>query len=93
MDIVGALFRGQAPETLGSYTTMVTYVLDLGIIVPVAFLSGGLLLRRAPLGYLLAAPMLILSALIGIVVIAQTISQVLAGIHCGPVSRVDREYG
>jgi hypothetical protein len=41
--IVPPLAQGQAPQGLESTTTLVIQVLDLGIIVPVAFLSGILL--------------------------------------------------
>jgi hypothetical protein len=80
VEIVGALARGAVPPGLASYTTDVTAVLDLGVIAPAAFLAGVLLLRRAPLGYLLAASLMILNALIGLVVVAQTVMQSLAGI-------------
>jgi hypothetical protein len=80
IDIVGALAQGQAPAGLASYTTEVTSVLDLGIIAPTAFLTSAMLLRRAPLGYLLAAIILILLAIIGMVVVGQTVAQTLAGI-------------
>lgn len=80
-EIIGPLTQGQVPaEALGPYTTMVTHAVDMGIIAPTAFLTGVYLLRRVPIGYLLAAPMLILCTLIGAVVIAQTIFQALAGI-------------
>jgi hypothetical protein len=80
VDIVGGLARGQAPAGLASYTTEVTYVLDLGIIAPAAFLAGILLYHRTGLGYLLASIMLILLAIIGMVVVGQTVAQTLAGI-------------
>ena len=80
VDIIAALARGQAPAGLASYTTEVTYVIDLGIIAPAAFLGGILLYRRSGLGYLLASIMLILLAIIGMVVVGQTVAQTLAGI-------------
>lgn len=79
-ELVNALFQKQVPPLLGSYTTMFTHALDLGLIVPVVYLTGVLLLRRAPLGYLLAFVMLALLALIGLVVVAQTVVQLQVGI-------------
>jgi len=79
-EILGPLLQGQAPETLESYTTMFTHALDIAILTPAAILTGIYLLKRHPVGYLLAVPMLILCTLIGIVVIAQTVMQTLAGI-------------
>jgi hypothetical protein len=55
-------------------------VLDLGVVAPTAFLASVLLIRRAPLGYLLASIILVLLAIIGVVVAAQTLAQTLAGI-------------
>ncbi len=85
IDIVPALLQGDVPATLGSYTTIITYVLDLGIITPAAVLAGVLLLRRAPWGYRLAASLLVLNLMIGLAVIAQTVSQLLAGYAFTPV--------
>jgi hypothetical protein len=83
-DVIGSLAQGKAPELLATYTTPVTYVLDLGVIVPVVFLSGVLVLRRAPLGYLLALIMLVLLAVTGLAVIGQTVAQINARIVFGP---------
>lgn len=79
-ELIEPLMTGQAPANLGPYTTMFTHGFDLAIITPAAVLTGIFLLQRKSLGYLLAAPILILCTLIGIVVIAQTISQTLEGI-------------
>jgi hypothetical protein len=79
-ELVGPIMSGEAPELLGPYTTMFTHGFDSAVITPAAVLTGIFLLQRKPLGYLLAAPILLLCTLIGVVVIAQTISQALAGI-------------
>ncbi len=80
IDIITGLVQGQAPLAVASYTTDITAVIDIGIIPPAAYLAGICLLRRAPLGYLLAPVLLTLNACIGAVVIAQTIAQSMAGI-------------
>jgi hypothetical protein len=54
--------------------------LHLAVIVPATVLTDILLLQRKPLGCLLAAPLLILISLVGVVVLAQTVSQTLAGL-------------
>lgn len=78
--ILPALSRGEPPGELGNYTTLVTHALDLGILMPVSVLAGFLLLRRAPLGYLLAFNVLILGIfVVGLSVPAATVSQLLAG--------------
>jgi hypothetical protein len=78
-ELVGPLMTGQAPANLGPYTTMFTHGFDSAVITPACVITGIYLLKRKPLGYLLAAPLLILCTLIGVVVIGQTISQTLAG--------------
>lgn len=80
IEIIGSLIAGHAPESLASYTTDVTAVLDVGIIAPLAFLTSVLLVRRLPLGLLLAPVLLILNATIGVIVVSQTVAQALAGI-------------
>jgi hypothetical protein len=79
-EILVPLFQGIYPTGLDSYTTEITYVIDLGIIPPVCYLTGIMVLRRVPQGYLLASLMIILNAFIGLVVISQTIFQYLAEI-------------
>lgn len=79
-ELVGPLLHGEAPELLGPYTTLFTHGLDSAVITPATVITGILLLQRKPLGYLLAAPVLILCTMNGIVVLAQTASQTLAGI-------------
>ena len=79
-ELIGPLLTGQAPANLGPYTTMFTHGFDSAVITPAAVITGVYLLKRKPLGYLFAPSILILCSLIGVVVIAQTISQAIAGI-------------
>jgi len=79
-ELIGPLTTAQAPTNLGPYTTMFTHGFDSAVITPATVITGIYLLRRKPLGILLAAPLLILCTLIGVVVIAQTVSQASAGI-------------
>ncbi|NTW04447.1 MAG: hypothetical protein HGA19_24820 [Oscillochloris sp.] len=78
--LLSALLQGQPPALLGSSTTMVTDALDLGIITPATIMAGVLILRRAPLGYLIACSLLVLEMLLAPLIAAQTVSQVLAGV-------------
>jgi hypothetical protein len=78
--LLSALFQAQPPDLLGSSTTMVTDALDLGIITPATIIAGILILRRAPLGYLIACTLLVLEMLLAPMIAAQMISQVLAGV-------------
>lgn len=83
-DAVTALIEKHVPAALGTHTTVVTYMLDVGIIAPAALLAGILLLRRRPLGYLLSAILTIMLALVGVMVIGQTIMQYNAGLQFSP---------
>lgn len=83
-DMLPAMQKGSVPATLASYTTIFTYAFDLAVITPATVLTGLLLLRQIPLGYLLAPVLLILCTLVGIVVIAQTIFQIGAGVTFSP---------
>ena len=51
-DIISALAQAQPPVALLSNTTVVTYVIDLSITIPVTLLSAIFYFRRAPVGYL-----------------------------------------
>ncbi len=84
IDPILALTQGGVPGMLDSYTTVVTYVLDMGLIAPAVILTGILLRRHEPLAYPLAAALLILNSLIGLVVIGQTILQMWMGVFLTP---------
>lgn len=57
--IAPTIFEGKVPEGLEHYTTLVIQGMDLGIIVPAAFLSGILLIKRKSFGYLLSSIIII----------------------------------
>jgi hypothetical protein len=78
-ELIGPIMNGTAPANLGAYTTMFTHGFDSAVITPATVLTGLYLLRRKALGYVLAGPLLILCALIGVTVISQTTAQTLAG--------------
>lgn len=78
--LVAALLRGGPPDRLDSYTTMVTYALDLAIITPATFLCAILVLQNNPLGYVIAAPLLTLIVLLAPQIILSTLFQRAAGV-------------
>jgi hypothetical protein len=49
---------------MDSYTTMVTYALDLAIITPATIICAFLIMRSDPLGYVIASPLLTLVVLL-----------------------------
>lgn len=67
------------PDKMDSYTTMVTYALDLAIITPAAFLSALLILRGKPLGYAISFPLLTLIVLFSPQIILSTVFQKFVG--------------
>ena len=78
-----------APDTLPALentTSMFIQVMDLGIIVPVCVLSGILLLRRHPWGYLLASVGLTKFLTLGIAVSLMGLNMARVGV---PVSAVE----
>lgn len=80
LDSLPSLLAGQAPSTLMHYTTVTTHVIDLGLLSPAMILTGVLLLRRSPLGYLLAAVLLIFSLVINVQLAVMGLMQYLGGL-------------
>jgi hypothetical protein len=78
-ELLPALAQGEAPASIASYTTDVTALLDLGIILPAGILGGVLLWRRRPLGMLLSCVLLTLLTLTGLIVAGQTAMMALEG--------------
>jgi hypothetical protein len=78
---ITALLTGEPPESLRTWNTLVTNALDLAVIVPLLALAAWLILRRDPLGYLIAFPLLVLEAFLAPMIVAQTLSQFSAGVE------------
>lgn len=77
---IAPTFRGQAPEGIEHYTTLPIQALDLGIIVPSAFISGYSLLKGEKTGYLLT-PILIIKGITMLLAIdAMMISMVISNV-------------
>lgn len=83
-DLVPALLAGTAPAALGASTTLVTYAIDLGVIVPATIVAAVLLRRGAPLGTLLGVVLLVIQAVVGVVVAGQTVVGFLVGVDLPP---------
>jgi hypothetical protein len=83
--IVPALVSSTTPAGLESYSTLFVQAGDLGLVVPLAVLTGVLLLTRHPVGYLLAGVVLVKGATLGLALMAMSISMVVAGVAISPV--------
>jgi hypothetical protein len=81
LPLVTALLNGEPPSRMDTYTTEVTFALDLALILPACLITARLLLRRAPLGYVVAVALLGIIVLLGPNFVAQTISQLRAGVE------------
>ena len=78
--LLGVVVRGDAPKYLDTYTTTVTDVLDLGVLVPTLVVSAVLILRRVALGYLLAIVLLVLLLFVAATIVVGTLVQVAADV-------------
>ena len=65
LSILPALLQSKAPSEAYFYTTFMTGIVDIGIVAPALIVAGVLILRRAPLGYLLASTMLVFTCILG----------------------------
>lgn len=82
--IVPPLLQGQTPP-LDNNTTLVIQTLDLGLITPLAFLAGILLLRRSAWGYLLASVTVMKLLTMGTAVSVMGVNMALHGVPVSPV--------
>lgn len=79
-DITSALLAKRSLSLIEVYTTEITYVLDMGLICPLALITLFLLKKKKGLGYVLLAMLLTLCLVIGVMLPMQTIFQIAAGI-------------
>ena len=79
-DIISAMLKGETLSLIGVYTTEITYVLDMGVISPMCFVCLYLLKKNDSLGVVLLAVLLKICIIVGIMIIPQTICQILSGV-------------
>ncbi|GHV72579.1 hypothetical protein AGMMS49928_29730 [Spirochaetia bacterium] len=73
-------FNNNTVAGLEHYTTLVIQALDIGFIVPVAILSGFLLIKNNSLGYLLAPIIIIKGTTLLMAIIMMVIFMINAGV-------------
>jgi len=78
--ILPSLVSGAVPDRLDSYTTLVIQAMDLGLIVPAAFLAGVLWLRRSAFGYLLVPVLLVKGLTMSAALCAMIVGMIRAGV-------------
>lgn len=80
-DIVVSLINGKPLGLIEVYTTEITYVLDMGIISPMMFITLYLIKKKTFIGYVFYRMILKVCIGIGIMLPIQTAFQTLAGIQ------------
>lgn len=80
-DIISSLITGKSLQLIEVYTTEITYVIDMGIVAPCAFICLFQLRKRNGLGYVLLAILLTICIIMGLMLPVQTVFQLLAGIQ------------
>jgi len=73
------------PENLQHYTTLIVQGFDLGMLLPLAFVSGWLLIRPKPLGYLAGTVYIVFLSLLMTALTAKIIAMALNGVNVIPV--------
>jgi hypothetical protein len=79
-DIISAMIANSSLALIEVYTTEITYVLDMGIISPMALICLYLVTKRNGMGFVLLHMLLSICMIIGVMLPIQTIFQVTAGI-------------
>lgn len=82
--IIDSLITGTAPAALETYTTLVIQALDLGVLVPAAFISALLLIKNNEWGYTFASIFLIKASLIGTAILSMIVFMLRNGVTVDP---------
>lgn len=80
IDIVPTWFNGESLVLIETYTTEITYILDMGLISPMIFIALHLIKKQDGLGDVIIAMTLTLCIIMGLMLPIQTIFQLMAGI-------------
>ena len=73
------------PVQVEHYTTLIVQGLDLGILLPAAFISGVLWLKKKPMGYLLAPVYFVFLSILMTALTAKVMAMALLGYNVTPV--------
>lgn len=78
--IVPSIINNSVPVGLEHYTTLIIQAMDLAFVMPLAILSGILLIKRNRFGYLLSSIMIIKGSALLISITAMIVGQMIAGV-------------
>lgn len=84
LSIVAPTLQGIVPAQVQHYTTLVVQGLDLGLLLPISFMAGWLLIRKQNFGYLIAPVYFILLSLLMTALTAKIIATAQAGASVFP---------
>ena len=79
--IIPSIFSGKVPAGLEHYSTLVIQGMDLGFVIPVAILSGVLILKKRPFGYLLTSIVILKGFTMLTCISAMIINMVISGVE------------
>lgn len=85
---VAALLTGTPPDLVATYTTGVTWAIDLGIIVPLVLVAAVQLHRRTAFGHRLATFVVLLNVTIGVSLLGQGAAQLIEAAPLAPGEKV-----
>lgn len=84
--VLPPLFNGTIyPQALEHYTTLIVQGLDLGLLLPIAVVTGILLVRKKPFGYLLGPVYFVFLSLLMTALTAKIIAMGIMGYNIIPV--------
>jgi uncharacterized membrane protein len=73
------------PDALNHFTTLIVQGLDLGLLLPVCFVSGWLLIKKESLGYLSGTVYLVFLSFLMTALVAKIIAMAINGVNVIPV--------
>jgi len=72
------------PESLQHFTTLIVQGFDLGLLLPIAFISGVLLIKRKPFGYLFGTAYIGFLSILMTALTAKIIAMSMHGVNVIP---------
>jgi len=82
--VVPPLVEGTIPVEVEHYTTLIVQGMDLGLLLPAAFVSGVLLIKRRPFGYLLVPVYMVFLSILMTALAAKMVGMSMVGVKVGP---------
>ena len=82
--VVPPLFNEVIPIDLDHYTTLIVQGFDLALFLPISFISGVFLFKRAPIGYLLGSVYFVFLSLLMTALTGKIIGMALVGVNVIP---------